>query len=229
VHSSTLKSSTSLCASITRTSLADSVYDTLLEAILSGRLPSGSELSEVTLAEQLEVSRTPIHEALRRLAADELVMITTGRTARVARLTRQDVVEIYGMRAALEAVAAELAAARITAAELAELGAMLDELTTEIRPADWPLRAIQYDLHFHRAVAKASGNGRLERDIQRYRLLVRGFCRMSGTTVNLENACSEHRRILDALATRDPAAARRAMSEHIEARLNVVLEEITFG
>ena len=220
---------TFLNSSITRTSLADSVYETLLEAILSGRLASGSELSEVTLAEQLEVSRTPVHEALRRLAADELVVITTGRTARVAQLTRADVCEIYQMRSALESLSAERAATRITAEQLSELGSLLDELMLPARPLDWTSRAIACDLHFHRQIAKASDNARLQRDIHRYRLLVRGFCRMSGTSANLEAACREHRQILAALQERDAAAARRAMAEHIEARLSVVLNEIALS
>ena len=215
-----------LKSSITRTSLADSVYETLLEAILSGRLASGSELSEVTLAEQLEVSRTPVHEALRRLAADELVVITTGRTARVTRLTRADVCEIYQMRSALESLAAERAATRMTQQQSAELSSLLDELLSPDRPLDWTARAIECDLQFHRAIAKASDNVRLERDIRRYRLLVRGFCRMSGSGANLEAACHEHRRILAALKERDATAARRAMAEHIELRLSAVLTEI---
>lgn len=217
---------TFLNTSITRTSLADSVYDTLLEAILAGRLASGSELSEVTLAEQLEVSRTPVHEALRRLAADELVVITTGRTARVAQLTRRDVGEIYQMRAALESLAAQRAATRISVEQLSELAVMLGELTQSDAPLDWTGRAIACDLHFHQVIAQASDNARLARDIQRYRLLVRGFCRMSGTRENLEAACDEHRLILAALEARDGTAARRAMQQHIETRLQVVLKEI---
>src|SRR5579871_4312007 len=95
---------------ISRTSLAESVYQHILEAILSGRLASGTEMSEVALAAELGVSRTPVHEALRRLAADGLVDSLAHRQARVATFTRQDVVDIYEMRGVLETAAAERAA-----------------------------------------------------------------------------------------------------------------------
>jgi DNA-binding GntR family transcriptional regulator len=87
---------------IAKISLADSVYQRILEAILSGALASGMELSEVALAAELGVSRTPVHEALLRLAADGLVEDLSSRQARVASFSRSDIVEIYEVRQILD-------------------------------------------------------------------------------------------------------------------------------
>ena len=84
------------CASapIARTSLADSVYETVLEGIVSGSLAAGAELNEVALARQLDVSRTPVHEALRRLMADGLVAMVGHRRLQGAALTREEIGEV---------------------------------------------------------------------------------------------------------------------------------------
>jgi DNA-binding GntR family transcriptional regulator len=210
---------------IARTSLADSVYQHILEAILTGSLASGTELSEVALAAELGVSRTPIHEALRRLAADGLVDSLAHRQACVAHFSRQDIVEIYEMRSLLETAAAERAAKNLDAAELVELREALDALA-DSGTRGWTSRALDFDVRFHDLLAAATRNERLGAEIAKYRHLVRAFCRMSGTPQNLRDAMHEHDRILQGLEARDPAAARRAMAAHIDARLAGVLREL---
>lgn len=210
---------------INRVSLADSVYETLLEAMIHGRLAAGAELNEVALARQLDVSRTPVHEALRRLAADGLVKTCGRRKLCVAALSHEEVREVYAMRRLLEGAAAELAAARISAETLADLRRTADALAESDRSVDWTTQALQYDLAFHDAIAAACGNGRLRDDISRYRLLVRGLCRMTGTLANLHDALAEHMAILEALEARNGRAARKAMAAHIDARLTCVLDK----
>jgi DNA-binding GntR family transcriptional regulator len=210
---------------LAKTSLADAAYERLLEAILTGRLASGVELSEVALAAELQVSRTPIHEALRRLGADGLVHLAGSGPARVAEFTRRDVAEIYEMRICLEQAAAERAAERMTDEQLAELREHADELT-EATLRGWNAKALQFDVAFHDRIAEACGNERLRREIRKYRHLVRAFCRMSGNVENLRAAYAEHRTILDALTARDSEAAGRAMAAHIRARLSAVLLEL---
>lgn len=210
---------------LAKSSLADAAYDRLLEAILSGRWPGGTELSEVALAAELQVSRTPIHEALRRLGADGLVHVGTSGPARVAEFGRDDLVEIYEMRACLETVAAEQAAARLTEDQINELREAAAPLADRsIR--NWTAKALQFDVLFHDRIAEACGNGRLRREIRKYRHLVRAFCRMSGGVDNLWAAYEEHLVILDALAARQSHAAGRAMKEHIANRLVAVLREL---
>lgn len=211
---------------IERTSLAASVYQTVLEAILGGGLTAGAELNEVTLARELGVSRTPVHEALRRLAADGLVVQLANRRVRVAAFDRQDIVEIYEMRQVLECAAAERSARRMDRAELAELCREADALAASSGARNWTTRALDFDVRFHAALAAAAGNERLRADITKYRHLVRAFCRLSGSTTNLRAAVAEHRQIMDTLEARDARGARRAMAAHIDARLRAVLAEL---
>src|SRR2546423_5792926 len=112
-----------LLGRIERTRLSDAVYETLLEAIISGRLASGSIVSEVSLAKQLDVSRTPVHDALRQLAKDGLVEQRPGRRAIITTFTKEDIHDIYEMRKLLEGESARRAALRIDRATLGQLRA----------------------------------------------------------------------------------------------------------
>ena len=215
-----------IAPAIERASLADSAYESLLEAILTGRLPGGTVLNTVALAQQLDVSRTPVQEALRRLANDGLVRQENWRRAHVITLSREDVRDIYEQRALLEGAAAQRAATRIGEEALETLRAETAALAAAISEVDWPLRVIDFDIRFHDLVALASGNRQLLTDIRRYRLLVRGLCRVTGTHENLHAAFEEHLLILDALQSRAADAARDAMVRHIESRLATVLKTV---
>ena len=127
------------------------------------------------------------------------------------------------MRRLLESAAAELAASRLSCEAIAELRRAADVLAAAKDAVDWTAQALKFDLAFHDAIAAACGNGRLQQDISRYRLLVRGLCRMTGTVENLHDALTEHLEILAALERRDGRAARDAMAAHIDARLGCVL------
>jgi DNA-binding GntR family transcriptional regulator len=211
---------------IARTSLAETAYEAILDAILSGRLPVGEAVSEVSLAADLRISRTPVAQAIQRLAAVGLIDRPPGRPPRIARFDRQNVIELYEMRQLLEAEAAYRAATRLPTERLAALRAEVDDLLANPRKAHWAERAIEFDIRFHDELASAAGNHRLGEHIRQYRLLVRAFCRSTGRREVLTEALREHRRILEALGRRDPEKARAAMSDHIERRLRVVLAEL---
>jgi len=216
----------SLKKSLRPLSLVDSIYETLLEAIVSGQLPHGSELNSVSLAKQLGVSRTPLRESLRLLERDGLVLQEGNHKARVAEFSADDIREIYEVRLQLEAAAAELAAKRISSELLTALRSESEALNQQTGDIDWCAKAIAFDLRFHETIATASGNKRLKDEIHRYRLLVRSFCVMTGRQATLQQALSEHITILDALASGRPAVARKAMAEHITSRLNEVLSRM---
>lgn len=211
---------------IKRTSLRDSVYETILAAVLGGKWKPGTELNAVALSQQLGVSRTPVTEALRRLGQDGLLVEELNRRPRVARFTADDVTEIYDMRALLEGKATELAATRLAASELDALQHEARLLEDNQERVDWPERALQYDLFFHEVIARGCGNRRMEEDISRYRRLVRAFCRMSGNDHNVRAAFREHLEVLTALQRRDGKAAGFAMGEHIAKRRDAVLAEL---
>jgi len=141
-------------------------------------------------------------------------------------LSRADVIEIYELRKQLEGAAAELAASRITEEALRDLRQQATPLASRNSEVDWPAQAIEFDLRFHDVLAAAAGNRRLAEDIARYRRLVRCFCRLTCNDANLQSAFAEHLAILAALEHRKPAAARKAMIEHIARRLDAVLDSL---
>lgn len=196
--------------------LSDAVYETLVDAILSGKLAPGTAVSELALAAQLKVSRTPVHDALRQLAKDGLVNQQPNRRAVVSRFSQDDVQDIYEMRKVLETEAARRAATRLDRATLAQLRKMADDLKALKRGPEWLERWADFDQEFHTAIARASGSTRLYQDIVRYRLLHRGLNKLVPAAELLQEALNEHVRILEALEKRDPAAAARAMRAHLE-------------
>ncbi len=200
---------------IERTTLSDKVYETLLEAIVSGQMVPGVELSVVGLAKELDVSRTPVHDALRQLAHDGLVEQEVNRKARVAAFTRDDVFEIFEMRKLLEGRAVELAAKAIDDQALESLQSEADYLAGSPDAVDWMQRWINHDEKFHDTIARATGVRRLWKDIARYRLLHRGFNQMSTNTKVLKQALQEHQQILGALAKGDSKKAAETMVDHI--------------
>ena len=196
--------------------LSDAVYETLLEAILGGRLAAGAIVSEVALAKQLDVSRTPVHDALRQLAKDGLVAQQANRRAVIATFSADDVQDIYEMRKLLETEATRRAATRIDRPTLANLRSLAEALAKGRKKPDWLARWADFDEEFHAAIARAAGSPRLYQDIVRYRTLHRGFNKLATNVDVLQQALDEHGRILDALERRDGAAAAQAMADHIQ-------------
>src|SRR5262249_33683777 len=138
-----------------RASLADSVYERVLDAVVHGTLAPGAELSEVALAAELGVSRTPVHLALKRLVLDGLAEPLTNRQARVVRLGAAEIREIYDMRLLLDPAAAERAATRMSASTRESLRESADALQAATASPSWPTRALEFDVRLHDALAAA--------------------------------------------------------------------------
>lgn len=196
-------------------SSADVAYHRLLDEIRAGALCSGDRVTETDLAKRLNISRTPVREAIRRLETDGLVEHVPRVGATIRRLEYSEIMELYDMRAVLEGTAARLAARTASDIELAELEALNAELAARI---DDP-RAI-YDLNrqFHLTLLDAAKN----------RFLVKAMAGLQKTLLILgpliltqpnraEESIGEHERLLDALRQRDGDAAELAMRAHIEA------------
>lgn len=196
--------------------LSDAVYETMLDGIISGKLKPGTIVSEVAIARQLQVSRTPVHDALRQLAKDGLVQQSANHRAVISEFTAADIHDLYQMRKLLEGEAARLAAKGMDRATLAHLRETAVMLAENRHKANWSELWADFDEEFHNAIAKASGSPRLWQDIARYHLLHRGFNKLGTTPEGLEHALEEHVRILDALEKRDAKEAQRAMVDHLQ-------------
>ena len=212
-----------LISPIRRRKLVDDVYEGLIEAIVTGKLTSGQDLNELALARAMSVSRTPVHEAVLRLIADGLAEQRPNGRARVVRFTRGHIVSIYEMRKILESAASSLAAQRLDSGVFTQLRAEASALESAPKNGAWMQRAVKWDLKLHADIADASGNAYLRQEILRFRRLVQGFCRVTGTVEILQEAFREHLQILDRLEAKDSAGASLAMVKHIEKRVETVL------
>src|SRR5262245_47612993 len=149
----------------------EEIREQLIEDILSGRMPPGARIVETRIAQQFGVSQGPVREALRDLELFGFVVSSPFRGTQVRKISTDDLLEIYPIRAAIEGVAARSAALRIDAATLEQL----DELIGAMREAascNDPHAQANIDGAFHHAIIKAAGNRMLEHVWQTMRLSI---------------------------------------------------------
>lgn len=194
---------------------ADVIARRITQAILDGTLPPGTRLREASLATHYSVSRTPIREALMLLSSSGLVSLATNRGATVLRLTADDVAETYHLRAVLESEAAQLAARRITPAQVDLLDLSCDRLSAlHGAPASEQLAA---DTSFHYGIAEASGSRRLEALIHQVSTIPEAYrSSIAYTSEDMDEAERQHRVIAVALRRRSGRAAAAGMRRHVE-------------
>lgn len=215
---------TNLVAPLTRRRLVDEATQALRDAILSGRLASGTRLRQLDLAARLAISRTPIREALGRLQQEGLVEILPAAGVRVAVLDLAEAAELYDVREVLDGLAARLAAQRADASTLGGLDKSLARMARclERRDANQWFPA---HVAFHDAIFRAAGNARLQAMSSVVRLSIRHFHPLLLRTANrLDDALREHRAIFDAIAARDDAEAERLARAHITNAKEIVLK-----
>lgn len=203
-------------------SLADQVFDHLEHDILCGKYQRGEVLTESKLSAELGVSRTPIREALRRLEQEHIIE-ESGKGCVVIGISENDLRDIFEIRSRLECIAAARAAAMRTEEQLEELREALElqEFYLTKRDAE---QIKQMDNRFHSTVYRLSGSTvfydtlvPLHKKIQKYR------------RASLENrsraaaSVAEHRRIFEAIAAQDAAAAERYTTEHITNAYNHII------
>lgn len=206
--------------------LRELVLDAIRQAINSGSLKPGERLMEIQLAEELGVSRTPIREALRKLELEGFIVMMPRRGAYVADISFKDIADVYEIRAALEGLAAALAAERITDEELEEMERLLAGKANAVANNDIP-RLIEVDTEFHDLIYEASRNDRLTAIINNLREQIQR-CRVTSLTVpgRMKESLQEHRMIVEAIQAKDAQLARQAAQEHIENAENNMMESL---
>lgn len=206
--------------------LREVVYETLREAIKTGGLTPGERLMEIQLAEELGVSRTPVREAIRKLELERFVVMIPRRGTYVANLSLKDINEVFEIRAALDGLAAGLAAERITEEELEQLERLLVEISEHIDQHDNE-KIVATDEAFHDILYRASRNERLVGIIYNLR---EQFTRFRSVSINypgrLQNTLEEHRQLVEAIARREPEMAQQKAREHIENAEQTLLLEM---
>jgi DNA-binding GntR family transcriptional regulator len=196
--------------------LWEQVRDRLREDILAGRLEPGAELSEVALAREFSTSRGPLREALGRLAAEGLVTVTPRRGAVVTQLSRQEFIDAYQVREALETLAVRLAVPLLSDAEVAHLRELCELMARAAREDEVRL-FFDTNNTFHEALVRGSRNRKLH---EVHRMLVGQMVpylpRSLELRGNLQQSVAEHEAILAAIEARDANRAAELLAEHIE-------------
>lgn len=195
--------------------LADRIRRTLEADISSGRLEPGSKLDEQELAEQFGVSRTPVREAFRLLAASHLVELRGRQGAVVRTISAQILIEMFQVMAELEGLCARLAARRASPAQLGRIEAIHKRLEEVSASGDVDLF---YDVNqeFHEAVYEASCNGFLADQTRRLRNQVAAYRRrVTHRPSRIPKTLKEHGEVIAAIRVHDDEAAQRAMRDHV--------------
>jgi DNA-binding GntR family transcriptional regulator len=188
--------------------------DVILQRIVSGEYPPGSRLVETRIAQELGVSQAPVREALRDLEQLGCIVHEPFRGCSVRAFSADELLEAFPVRAALEALAARLAAERMTEEELLRLAELLETMRAAARRDD-PHGQSQANASFHATIVRAARNATLERQWALLEPFSRTFLTVSQPGLDLLALSERHIPILDALRARDPDAAAEAMHQHL--------------
>ena len=198
-------------------SLADQAYNLIRKDILTGVLAPKEELREEKLAMELGISRTPLREAIRRLATDGLVVLTTGKPASVSSFTKEDALHQMEVRKLLETYNIEQVARFVTPTFI---NTLKDNLKLQKRAADKNdfHEFIELDRDFHLILANQNPNTKLREMIHTINTGVnRAFLILANTyPISAMEASGEHEDIVSALENKDEIAATKAMLEHMD-------------
>ncbi len=211
-------------------SLQEQAYQALRTAILSGELAPGQRLVETQLAKKLQVSRTPIREAIRLLQHENLATIDPNGILRVATISMTDAVHLYDCRIALEQLSVIGACQNATESQLQDFEVMVKQAEKLVKSKPSQLttfRLLDLDYRFHRLLAQSSGNPWL------VSLLDQVFDKMQllriQTTKNNPDVLeirTEHRLIYEPVRSRNPEAAVQAIKKHLTASKERVIREV---
>ena len=206
--------------------------------ISTGQLPAGAPISELVLAKELGSSRTPIREAIGQLVAEGLLEQTPLGTTLVVRLQRQDIVELYELREALETYVIEkVAGSGVHENDRERLQGLVNEIlvlqrelqTSGARALDASQmnRFLASDFAFHSMLMSMAHNSRIQKVLNEMRLLIRIFSiqRRGHEKALLETIHRHHQGILDSVVNQDATRARQLLAEHIRTSLQERLDE----
>ncbi|WP_242960895.1 GntR family transcriptional regulator [Clostridium peptidivorans] len=206
--------------------IRDIVYEGLGKTIISGIIPVGERIIEKEYAEILNISRTPIREALKMLEIDELIEYLPKVGAVVKRVSVEDAIEIYKIRQKLEVLAVEAAMENITEDEIQEIKILLD-LTEQKNKERDVKEVIRLFGEFNLKIYQASRMKMLAGMISKLNEYLQRFRNISiSDDARREKALKEHREILDIITKKDKESIDTAIKNHLEYSLNIVKKEI---
>ncbi len=198
-----------------RSSLVDEVRDYLRDSIINLSIKPGEQLNELTLINKLGISRSPLREAFRLLEAEGYVVRIKDRGAFVREITVNDVLELFPIRAALESLAAEIAASRLSQSDLKGIGRITEKMEQTAKTGDLKTYG-KLNFEFHKKIVKGACNKRLEEMIKNAgRQSMWFFFATLYFKKSLNHAMSSHKDIYLALKDRDGKKAAERIRNHI--------------
>lgn len=196
----------------------------LREMITEGALSPGAKMNERALCDQLGVSRTPLREAFRLLAAEGLVQLQPNRGAQVVALSEQDVRESFEVIGALEAIAGQAACLRATDAEIAEIRALTFEMMASHARQDLPAY-YRANRQIHDCISQAGHNSLLTRLYETQNLRIQHLRFQSNENrEKWDQAMHEHKEMVEALTARDGARLAAIMHTHLQRKCDAALK-----
>jgi DNA-binding GntR family transcriptional regulator len=201
-------------APLHRSNLREQIKRLILQRILDGEYPSGARIVETRIAQELGVSQAPVREALRDLEQLGCIVHEPFRGCSVRAFSADELLEAFPVRAALEALAARLAADRITERELLRLAELLETMRAAARRGDAHDQS-QANASFHATIVRAARNATLERQWSFLEPFSRTYISVSQPGLDLLALSERHVPILEALRARDADAAADAMHRHL--------------
>lgn len=209
--------------------LREVIFNSLREAIIIGELKPGERLMEVQLAEKMGVSRTPVREAIRKLELEGLVDMVPRRGAQVANLSIKDIMDVLEIRAALDALAAALAAKKMTDDEMLELKSAFDQFVTNVEKENIN-GSIKKDVEFHEIIYRASRNEKLIQIINNLREQVQRFRIIYIKDIKSHRGLiQEHNEIYNAICKKDAKMAGEMARMHIISQQEGIIKAINDG
>lgn len=213
---------------LTTATLAEQVYEHLRHGILANDHPPGTSLREETLAARFKVSRVPVREALRRLAADGLVLLTPRQGATVSSLSPKQFLDAYRVREALETLAIRLAIPNLTAGDIADLESLNAQMRQHAGQGDTPA-FFAANAAFHDVIMVRADNADLK---SMYDTLMDRMRRYRWPSLDLrggmDRSTDEHAAILEAIKAGDVEEAVRVLAAHIHVPQKILEEEGAF-
>jgi DNA-binding GntR family transcriptional regulator len=215
--------------SIPRAALHEQVAQRLRQMLVENRIAPGAKLNERELAEVLQVSRTPLREAIKMLAAEGLVELLPNRGAIAVSLSEDDVVNTFEVMAGLEGMSGELAAERITDAELAEIKAMQFEMLAAYTRRDLS-NYYSINARIHNAINAAAKNPVLTATYNQVNARLQALrFRSNQDGEKWKRAVGEHEKMIDALEARNGAKLRELLAVHLRNKREAVIEQLRRG
>lgn len=193
--------------------LSATVKRLVLDRIVQGHYRPGERIVEFKLAKELGLSQSPVREGLRELAAVGIVTIHPRRGARVRLPSAKELADVSLVRAEIDALAARLAAGRISDAALDTLQGLVEDMLARLDAGDFS-GVTESDVRFHHLIAEASENHALVRAFEQLAPFARTFITLTLPDVDVREIVLQHRPILDALRDRDAERAAESAREH---------------